>query len=144
MTPSSQSEHDRCDQKNKHMSRDTVFSQEAPKPLGPYAQAVSAGGFIFVSGQLPLDKDVKLVGPGDIRVQTRAVLSNIAAILDAAGSSLDKVVKTTVFLTDLGDFAGMNEIYAVTFSAPFPARSTVGVAPLPNGMLVEIECIALA
>ena len=126
------------------MSRDIVFSQEAPEPLGPYAQAVSAGGFVFVSGQLPLNRDGKLVGRGDIKEQTRAVISNIAAILDAAGSSLDKVVRTTVFLTDLEDFPGMNEVYAAAFSAPFPARSTVGVAPLPNGMLVEIECIALA
>lgn len=126
------------------MSHDIVFSQEAPEPLGPYAQAVSANGFIFVSGQLPLDRKGKLVGQDDIKAQTRAVLSNVAAILGAAGSSLDKVVKTTVFLTDLGDFAGMNEVYATAFSAPFPARSTVGVAPLPNGMLVEIECIALA
>lgn len=126
------------------MSRDTVFSEEAPQPLGPYTQAVVAGGFIFVSGQLPLDRDGNLVGPGDIRAQTRAALSNIAAILDAAGSSLDKVVKTTVFLTDLRDFTGMNEAYASAFSSPYPARSTVGVAPLPNGMLVEIECIALA
>jgi 2-iminobutanoate/2-iminopropanoate deaminase len=126
------------------MSHDTILTENAPQPRGPYAQAVSAGGFVFVSGQLPLDKEGCLIGAGDIRAQTCAVFSNIAAILDAAGSSLDKVVKTTVFLVSFDDFAGMNETYVTAFSAPFPARSTVGIAPLPNGMLVEIECIALA
>jgi 2-iminobutanoate/2-iminopropanoate deaminase len=99
---------------------------------------------IFVSGQLPLDPGGALAGPGDIRAQTRRVLDNIAAILRAAGSSLDQVVKTTVFLTSLDDFSGMNEIYASVFKSPYPARSTVEIGRLPGGMLLEIECIALA
>lgn len=129
---------------NKDMSLDTVLTSHATRPLGPYSQAISAGGFVFVSGQLPLDKDGNLVGAGDITEQTRAVLANIAAILNTAGSSLAKVVKTTVFLTDIGHFAGMNEVYAAAFAAPFPARSTVEIGRLPNGMLIEIECVALA
>ena len=97
---------------------------------------------LFVSGQLPLDPSGALVGPGDIRAQTRRVLDNIAAILREAGSSLHEVVKTTVFLTSLDDFSAMNEVYAATFQAPYPARSTVEIGRLPDGMLLEIECIA--
>jgi 2-iminobutanoate/2-iminopropanoate deaminase len=126
------------------MSRVPVLTQGAPRPLGPYSQAVQAGGFVFVAGQLPLDAEGSLVGPGDIRAQTRAALANIDAILTAAGSSLDKVVKTTVFLTNLEDHAGMNDVYAATFQAPYPARSTVEIGRLPAGMLIEIECVALA
>jgi 2-iminobutanoate/2-iminopropanoate deaminase len=99
---------------------------------------------IFVSGQLPLDPSGAIVGLGDIKAQTRRVLDNIAAILREAGSSLDKVVKTTVFLTSFDDFSGMNEIYASVFTSPYPARSTVEIGRLPGGMLLEIECIALA
>lgn len=126
------------------MSRDIVATIEAAQPRGPYAQAVRAGDFVFVAGQLPLDAAGALVGPGDIAAQTRAVLGNIAAILTAAGSSLDKVVKTTVFLTNLDDRSGMNDAYAAAFAPPYPARSTVEIGRLPEGMLIEIECIALA
>ena len=124
------------------MTRDAILTPDAPKPLGPYSQAVRAGGFVHVAGQLPLDPEGSLVGRSDIREQTRAVFANIAAILDAAGSSLDRVVKTTVFLTSLDDFPGMNDVYAATFQAPYPARSTVEIGRLPDGMLLEIECIA--
>jgi 2-iminobutanoate/2-iminopropanoate deaminase len=96
-----------------------------------------------VAGQLPLDRHGTVVGSGDIVLQTEAVLANIRAILRDAGSSMEKVVKTTVFLTNLDDFAAMNDIYAQNFSAPFPARSTVEIGRLPAGMLIEIECIAL-
>jgi 2-iminobutanoate/2-iminopropanoate deaminase len=99
---------------------------------------------LFVSGQLPLDPGGALVGPGDIRAQTRRVLDNIAAILSEGGSSLEQVVKTTVFLTNLDDFSGMNEVYAAAFKPPYPARSTVEIGGLPGGMLLEIDCIAFA
>jgi 2-iminobutanoate/2-iminopropanoate deaminase len=124
------------------MIRKPVLTSEAPIPLGPYSQAVRAGDVLFVSGQLPLDAGGHLVGADDIAIQTRAVFDNIAAILREAGGSLDHVVKTTVFLTDLGDFASMNDVYAATFSHPYPARSTVEIGRLPGGMLIEIECIA--
>jgi 2-iminobutanoate/2-iminopropanoate deaminase len=120
-----------------------VSSRDAPKPSGPYSQAIQAGDLLFVAGQLPLSAEGLLVGDGDIGAQTRAVLSNIGAILEAAGSSLNKAVKTTVFLADLADFAGMNEAYETAFSEPYPARSTVGIGRLPPGMLIEIDCIAL-
>lgn len=126
------------------MTRSPVHTSDAAPPAGPYSQAIRAGDMIFVSGQLPLDPGGALAGPGDIRAQTRRVLDNIAAILRAAGSSLDQVVKTTVFLTSLDDFSGMNEIYASVFKSPYPARSTVEIGRLPGGMLLEIECIALA
>ena len=126
------------------MTFDTVLTPHAPRPLGPYSQATKAGGLIFVAGQLPLDRDGNLVGRDDIKAQTRAALSNMAAILEAAGSSLAKVVKTTIFLTNLDHFPAMNEVYAATFEAPYPARSTVEIGRLPNHMLIEIECIALA
>jgi 2-iminobutanoate/2-iminopropanoate deaminase len=126
------------------MTRNPVFTSRAAPPAGAYSQALRAGDLVFVSGQLPLDTGGALVGEGDIRAQTGAVLGNIAAILSEAGMSLDHVVKTTVFLTDLDDFAGMNEVYAATFSPPYPARSTVEVGRLPGGMLIEIECIAHA
>jgi 2-iminobutanoate/2-iminopropanoate deaminase len=125
------------------MIRDAILTHRAPKPLGPYSQAVRAGELLFVSGQLPLDIHGALVGADDIGAQTAAVLANIEAILEEAGSSLDKVVKTTVFLTNLDHFAGMNDVYAATFPHPYPARSTVEIGRLPKGMLIEIECIAL-
>ncbi|MBM6592852.1 RidA family protein [Microvirga pudoricolor] len=126
------------------MTRDAILTHRAAQPLGPYSQAVRAGDYIFVSGQLPLDPQNRLVGAGDIKAQTEAVFANIRAILDEAGSAMDKVVKTTVFLTNLDDFAGMSEVYAATFHAPYPARSTVEIGRLPHGMLLEIECIALS
>lgn len=126
------------------MIRDTILSSDAPKPLGPYSQAVRAGGLLFVAGQLPLDNNGVLVGENDVAQQTERVLAHMAAILREAGSSMDKVVKTTVFLTNLDDFKTMNDVYARRFNAPFPARSTVGISQLPKGMLIEIDCIALA
>jgi 2-iminobutanoate/2-iminopropanoate deaminase len=125
------------------MPRDTILTSDAPRPLGPYAQAVRAGGALYVSGQLPLDPAGNLVGEGDIRAQTRAALANMSAILAAAGSSLDQVVKTTVYLSNLDDLAGMNDVYASTFNPPYPARSMVAAGRLPGGMLIEIECVAL-
>lgn len=126
------------------MTVDIILSSHAPRPLGPYSQAVHVGNLIFVSGQLPLDQEGALIGPGDIKAQTKAVLANLSAILEAAGSSVDKVVKTTVFLADLDDFTAMNEVYADIFAPPYPARSTVQVARFPGQILLEIECIALS
>ncbi len=126
------------------MTRSPVHTTDAAPPAGPYSQVIRAGNMLFVSGQLPLDPSGALVGPGDIQAQTQRVLDNIAAILREAGSSLDEVVKTTVFLTNLDDFSGMNEVYASDFNPPYPARSTVEIGRLPGGMLLEIECIALA
>ncbi|MET0530938.1 MAG: RidA family protein [Microvirga sp.] len=126
------------------MIRETILSPEAPQPVGPYSQAVRAGGLLFVAGQLALDKAGQPVGQNDAAHQTGAILANIATILHAAGSSMDKVVKTTVFLTDLNDYPAMNDAYGRFFTAPFPARSTVEISRLPTGMLIEIECIALA
>ncbi|HEY8382190.1 MAG TPA: Rid family detoxifying hydrolase [Microvirga sp.] len=126
------------------MTRTPIVTSHAPRPLGPYSQGIRAAGLVFVSGQLPLDASGALVGPGDIRAQAQAALANMDAVLRAAGSSSAEVVKTTVFLTDLDDFAGMNEVYAAHFAPPYPARSTVEIGRLPNGMLIEIECVALA
>ena len=119
-----------------------VHTANAPAAIGPYSQAVCAGGFVYVSGQIPLDPATgEFAGP-DIRTQTRQSLKNIAAILAAAGSGMDRVVKTTVLLKDIGDFAAMNEVYAETFTAPYPARAAFEAAALPKGALVEIECVA--
>lgn len=116
----------------------------APAPVGPYSQAIVAGDFVFCAGQIALDpQSGQLVGGEDIRAQTRRVIDNLAAVLVASGSSLDRVVKTTVFLTDLADFAAMNEIYGERFGSHRPARSTVPVNALPRGAKVEIECIAV-
>ncbi|MBB4040979.1 2-iminobutanoate/2-iminopropanoate deaminase [Microvirga flocculans] len=124
------------------MTRFSIHTPNAAPPAGPYSQAIRAGDLVFVSGQLPLDPEGFLVGAGDIRAQTRQVFANIEAILRAAGSSLDRVVKTTVFLTNLDDFAGMNDVYASVFKQPYPARSTVETGRLPGGMLLEVECVA--
>ena len=119
-----------------------VHTANAPAAIGPYSQAVCAGGFVYVSGQIPLDPATgEFAGP-DIRTQTRQSLKNIAAILAAAGSGMDRVVKTTVLLKDIGDFAAMNEVYAEAFTAPYPARAAFEAAALPKGVLVEIECVA--
>ena len=121
-----------------------VRSTEAPAPIGPYSQAVSAGDFVFTSGQIPLDPKTNTLVEGDIEVQTERVLANLAAVLAAAGTSLSRVVKTSVFLADLADFAKMNAIYDRHFSSfPKPARSTVQVAKLPAGAKIEIDVIAL-
>ena len=127
------------------MSKDAVRTEAAPAPFqgAPYSQAVKANGFVFVSGQLALQPGEKDLMGGEIGAQTEQVFANLRAILAEAGSSLDRLVKTTVFLQDLDDFAGMNEVYAKHVGSTPPARSTVEVAKLPSGALVEIEAIAL-
>ena len=120
-----------------------IHTDKAPAAIGPYSQAIDSGaGLVFVSGQLPIDPATGAFPEGGVKEQTRQSLTNAKAILEAAGLGLDRVVKTTVFLADMGDFAAMNEIYSQFFSAPFPARSAVAVKTLPKGALVEIECIA--
>ena len=123
--------------------RDVIATDRGPKAIGPYSQAIRANGFLFLSGQIPLDPATQQLISGDIQAQTHRVLQNIQGILEAADSSLDKVVKTTVFLKDMGEFAAMNEIYAQYFTANPPARSTVEVARLPKDVKIEIEVIAL-
>ena len=119
-------------------------TDRAPAPVGPYNQAIVAGDFVFCAGQIALDPATnELVGGADIRAQTRRVLDNLAAVLVESGSGLDRVTKTTVFLTDLTDFAAMNEVYGERFGSHRPARSTVPVSQLPRGAKVEIECIAI-
>lgn len=127
------------------MPKDVVRTEAAPAPFqgAPYSQAIKAGGFVFVSGQLALEPGHKELSGGDIATQTEQVFANLRAILEEAGTSLDGLVKTTVFLQDLGDFAGMNEVYAKHVGERPPARSTVEVAKLPSGALVEIEAIAV-
>jgi 2-iminobutanoate/2-iminopropanoate deaminase len=125
------------------MSRKVVVSAGAPKAIGPYSQAIAAGGFVFCSGQIPLDPATgEMVGASDVRAQARRVMDNLAAVLAAAGTSFERVVKTTIYLADLGDFGAVNEVYAAYFTAEPPARATVQVAGLPKGALVEIDAIA--
>ena len=120
-----------------------ISTSNAPAAIGPYSQAVDSGaGLVFLSGQLPLDPATGAFPEGGIQAQTHQSLRNVQAILEAAGLSLANVVKTTVFLADMGDFAAMNEVYASFFAEPFPARSAVAAKALPKGALVEIECIA--
>ena len=120
-----------------------ISSDKAPAAIGPYSQAIDSGaGLVFLSGQIPIDPATGTFAEGGIREQTRQSLLNAQAILQAAGLSLSNVVKTTVFLADMGDFAAMNEVYAQFFAEPFPARSAVAVKALPKGALVEIECVA--
>ena len=120
-----------------------IHTEKAPAAIGPYSQAIISGsGLVFVSGQLPIDPATGAFPEGGVEAQTRQSLLNAQAILRAAGLSLSNVVKTTVFLADMADFAAMNGVYAQFFSAPFPARSAVAVKTLPKGALVEIECIA--
>lgn len=125
------------------MPRQAVVTTDAPSAIGPYSQAVQTSGLVFCSGQLGLNPETGQLVPDGIAAETEMALSNLNAILKAAGSSMDHVVKTTVFLTDLKDFQAMNEIYARHFSNPAPARSTIQVAALPKGGKVEIEAIAL-
>ena len=120
-----------------------INTAKAPAAIGPYSQAIDSGaGIVFVSGQLPIDPASGAFPEGGIKEQTRQSLTNAKAILEAAGLGLNNVVKTTVFLADMGDFGAMNEVYAQFFSEPFPARSAVAVKTLPKGALVEVECIA--
>ena len=124
--------------------KEIVTTDRGPKPIGPYSQAVKTSGFLFLSGQVALDpKTNELIGT-DVRLQTERVIENIKGILEAAGSNLHHVIKTTVFLKDMNDFPAMNEVYGRYFSAAPPARSTVQVARLPKDALVEIEVIAAA
>ena len=123
---------------------ETIQTDLAPKAIGPYSQAIKAGGMVFTSGQIPLDPSTMQVVEGDIQKQTELVLNNLKAVLEAAGTSIDRVVKTTVFLADMNDFAAMNEVYASFFSSNKPARSTVQAARLPRDVSIEIEAIALA
>lgn len=123
-------------------TKTVVISDRAPKAIGPYSQALAAGGFVFISGQIPLGLDGALA-PGGVTEQTQRCFENLIAILTAAGLTTKDVVKTTVFMTDLGKFAEMNEVYARHFAPPFPARATVQVAALPKGALVEIEALAV-
>ena len=125
------------------MSKRIVMTEEAPQAIGPYSQAVVAGGFVYAAGQLALDPHTGQLVPGDVRIQTKRVMENIKAILERAGSSLANVVKTTVFLRDLNDFGAMNEIYGSYFQEDPPARSTVQVAKLPRDGAVEIVVVAL-
>lgn len=124
--------------------KDRVQTESAPKAIGPYSQAIKANGFVFASGQIPLDPGTMQIVEGSIRDQTERVMNNLSAVLQAAGSSMDRVVKTTVFLADLGDFADMNETYGRFFGDTPPARSTVQVSRLPRDVRIEIDVIALA
>jgi 2-iminobutanoate/2-iminopropanoate deaminase len=121
-----------------------VKTDKAPAAIGPYSQAVIAGGLVFCSGQIALDPASGELSTGPIEGQARLVLKNLGAVLEAAGSSFDRVVKTTIFLRDMNDFGKVNQVYAEFFKAPFPARATVQVARLPRDAGVEIEAIALA
>jgi 2-iminobutanoate/2-iminopropanoate deaminase len=124
--------------------RDVISTVEAPRAIGPYSQAIRANGFIFVSGQVAIDPSTQQVVSGDAAAQTERILKNVSAILKAAGSCVERVVRSTVFLKNMGDFAAMNEVYAKYFAANAPARSTVEVSRLPKDVLVEIDVIALA
>ncbi len=122
--------------------KDVILTTRGPKPIGPYSQAIKCNGFLFVSGQVALDPQTGEFVGADVRQQTERVLENLKGILEAAGASFHQVVKTTVFLKDMNDFAAMNEVYARYFGAAPPARSTVQAARLPKDALVEIELIA--
>jgi 2-iminobutanoate/2-iminopropanoate deaminase len=124
--------------------KEIVTTDRGPKPIGPYSQAVKTNGFLYLSGQVALDPKTNEMSTGDIRQQTERALENIKGILEAAGSNLHHVVKSTVFLKDMNDFPAMNEVYARYFTAAPPARSTVQAARLPKDALVEIEVIAAA
>ncbi len=120
-----------------------INTEKAPKAIGPYSQAIEAGGMVFASGQLPIDAATGEFAVGGVKEQTRQSLTNAKAILEAAGTDLAHVVKTTVYLADMADFGAMNEVYSEFFSQPFPARSAIAVKALPKGALVEVECIAV-
>jgi 2-iminobutanoate/2-iminopropanoate deaminase len=119
-----------------------IATENAPKAIGPYSQAIVHNGIVYLSGQIPLDPATNQIVEGDVVVQTERVLENIKAVLAASGSGLDRVLKTTVFLRDMGDFLKMNEVYGRYFASDSPARSTVQAARLPRDVSVEIDCIA--
>ena len=122
--------------------RIAINTEHAPRPVGPYSQAVIEGGFIFLAGQGPGNPVTGQLEFGDVASETRRTFENIKAVLEAAGSSLDKVVKCNVYLRDIKDFGAMNEVYKTYFKAPYPARTTIQAGALPGGIAVEIECIA--
>ena len=124
--------------------REVISTKDGPQAIGPYSQAIRANGFVFVSGQVAIDPATQQVVSGDVAAQTERVMMNLTAILSAAGSGLGKVVRSTVFLKNMGDFAAMNQVYGRYFTSEPPARSTVEVARLPKDVLVEIDVIALA
>lgn len=119
-----------------------ISTPKAPAAIGPYSQAIRTGNLVFVSGQLPVDPATGAFAGNDIKTLTRQSLANVKSILETCGTDMAHVVKTTVFLADMADFAGMNEVYAEFFAKPYPARSAVAVKTLPKGALVEIECVA--
>ena len=125
------------------MPKKHILTADAPKPIGPYSQAVISGGLLFASGQIPIDPASGEMVEGDIGAQTERVIKNLLAVLKEAKMGPENIVKTTVFLADMGDFAAMNEVYAKYFTAPFPARSTVQVARLPRDVRLEIEVVAV-
>ena len=125
------------------MTITNIHCAQAPKAIGPYSQAIVAGDFIYCAGQIALDPATMELAPGGIKEQTARVLANLRAVLEAAGSGLDRVVKTTVFLVDMADFTAMNEVYTQAFGAHKPARSTVAVAGLPRAARVEIDVVAV-
>ena len=124
--------------------REAIATNDAPKAIGPYSQAIKANGFVFISGQIPLDPATQQLIQGDVAAQTERVLQNLSGILKAAGSSMQQVVRCGVFLKSMSDFADMNEVYSRYFTQNAPARSTVEVARLPKDVLVEIDVIAVA
>jgi 2-iminobutanoate/2-iminopropanoate deaminase len=124
------------------VKRRAVLAAKAPKPIGPYSQALTYGGLVFTSGQIAIDPATGGLVTGDIEQETEQVFRNLAAVLEAAGTSLQRAVKVTVFLTDMAQFGKVNEVYAGYFAEPFPARSTVQVAALPRGVSIEIEVVA--
>ena len=128
--------------RDQSVRRQAVSTESAPRAIGPYSQAIRAGSLLFVSGQIPLDPVTGELERGDIAAQTRRVFQNLGAILEAAGSSFDSVVRTTVYLADMNDFAAMNEVYGTYFASPAPARATVQAARLPKDARVEIDVIA--
>jgi len=128
--------------RNKHMKKE-IKTEKAPKAIGPYSQAIMANGFVFASGQIAIDPSTGELKTGTIEEQTRLVLNNLKAVLEAAGSSFDKVVKCTVFLQDMNDFSRMNAVYGEFFKPPYPARAAVQVARLPKDVKIEIEAIAI-
>ena len=120
----------------------SIITEKAPGAIGPYSQAIEANGLVYTSGQLPIGPGTGAFAPGGIQEQTHQSLKNIKAILEAAGTGMHKIIKTTVYLSDMSNFAAMNEVYAQYFQAPYPARSAVAVKDLPKAALVEIEVIA--
>ena len=123
------------------MSRKSIHTDRAPQAIGTYSQAVRAGDTVYLSGQVPFDPATMQLVPGDMEAQARRVFDNLKAVAEAAGGSLADAVKLTIFLTDLGNFAKVNEVMATYFAKPYPARSTIGVAQLPRGAQIEIECV---